>query len=103
MSTYAIHFRIERVKSRTKNNGEMSNATAELKKRICNGASISGHGGKKQVSGKAKSSTSSRGRKRKSGRLRFILVLRKRTKKKKTKKKKRKEKETKVLTTVIRS
>ena len=80
----AIHFHIEQVRGRTKNNGEKFEASGDssplasnvsllfFESLIINGAIIRGHGKEKQVSGKAKSS--SRRRKRNSVRPRYLLV-----------------------------
>ena len=72
LPTDGIHFHIERVRSRTKNNDETFDASGELESLISNGAIISGYGTEKQVGGKVKSSN--RGRKRKSARPRCLLV-----------------------------
>ena len=72
LPTDGIHFHIERVRSRTKNNDETFDANGELESLISNGAIISGYGTEKQVGGKVKSSN--RGRKRKSARPRCLLV-----------------------------
>ena len=70
--TGGIHFHIERVRTRTKNNGETFDASGELENLKNNGAIISGYGTEKQVGGKVKSSN--RERKRKSARPRCLLV-----------------------------
>ena len=72
LRTDGIHFHIERVRSRTKNNNETFEASGELENLISNGAIISGYGTEKQVDGKVK--ISNRGRKRKSARPRGLLV-----------------------------
>ena len=72
LPTDGIHFHIERVRSRTKNNDETFDANGELENLISIGAIISGCGTEKQVDGKVKSSN--RGRKRKSVRPRCLLV-----------------------------
>ena len=72
LPTDGIHFHIERVRSRTKNNDETFDTSEELENLISNGAIISGYGIEKQVDGKVKSSN--RGRKRKSVRPRCFLV-----------------------------
>ena len=80
----AIHFHIEQVRGRTKNNGEKFEASGDssplasnvsllfFESLIINGAIIRGHRKEKQVSGKAKSSN--RRRKRNSVRPRYLLV-----------------------------
>ena len=72
LPTDGIHFHIERVRSRTKNNDETFDASGELESLISNGTIISGYGTEKQVGGKVKSSN--RGRKRKSARPRCLPV-----------------------------
>ena len=84
LPTDAIHFHIEQVRSRTKNNGERFDASGDssplesnvsllfFESLIINGAIIRGHRKEKQVSGKSKSSN--RGRKRKSVRPRYLPV-----------------------------
>ena len=67
-----IHFHIERVRSRTKNNDETFDANGELENPISIGAIIPGCGTEKQVDGKVKSSN--RVRQRKSVRPRCLLV-----------------------------
>ena len=72
LPTDGIHFHIERVRSRTKNNDDTFDASGELGNLISNGAIRSGYGTEKQVDGTVKSSN--RGRKRKSARNRCLLV-----------------------------
>ena len=72
LPTDGIHFHIEQVRSRTKNNDETFDASGELENLISNGAIISGFRTEKQVGGKLKSSN--RGRKRKSARPRCLPV-----------------------------
>ena len=84
LPTDAIHFHVEQVRSRRKNNGEKFDVSGDssplgsnvsllfFESLIINGAIISGHRKEKKVSGKVKSSN--RGRKRKSVRPRYLFV-----------------------------
>ena len=68
--TNFIHFQIKRGKRRVKNTDKKFEAISELENLISSGASISGHGGEKQVGRKA----TSRGRNGKSANPRFNSV-----------------------------
>ena len=72
LPTDGIHFHIERVRSRTKNENESFDASGKLENLISNGAIISGYGTKKQIGGIVK--RSNRGRKRKSARPTCLIV-----------------------------